>query len=125
MVDITNVDEFAAAVSGFAIDNGFTSAQILTVGAAQIAIWTIATTPPRTAGKGTNVYWIWVYNISGVTRNFWLENLAGLALCPPCPVETNQAVLVRVPTPIKIGDIDLYFRASGNNVYAVIGGIEA
>ncbi|KKL45907.1 hypothetical protein LCGC14_2350950, partial [marine sediment metagenome] len=74
-------------------DNGFYSAVTARAGGVATAIWTIATTPARTAGEESTIYQFHIENSTGAAITAWLE-VGGLAVTPPYHVVDNDTVTI-------------------------------
>jgi len=102
----------------------FRSPPVDRAGGVATALYTVGTTPARTAGLSTTVWWVWLYNHSGNAATAWLEAPAGTIVSATVQLANNQTTILEVK-PLDIGNNDLYINASANNVMAQVGGIEA
>jgi len=105
-------------------DNGFYSAVTTRAGGVATAIWTIATTPARTAGLETTIYQFHIENSTGAAVTAWLE-VGGVAVTPPYHVANNDTVTIPWPAGLDLGNQDINLNASVNDVVGQISGTEA
>ncbi|GAH18216.1 unnamed protein product [marine sediment metagenome] len=105
-------------------DNGFYSAVTARAGGVATAIWTIATTPARTAGEDSTIYQLHIENSTGGAVTAWLE-VGGVAITPPYAVSDADTVTVDWPAGLNLGNQDINLNASANDVIAQISGTEA
>jgi len=105
-------------------DNGFYSEVVTRAGGIATPLWTIATTPARTAGEDTTIYTIEIENSTGAAITAWLE-IAGVAITVPITVGNDDTVIINYPAGFNVGDNDVDCNASANGVVFSIKGTEA
>jgi hypothetical protein len=93
-------------------------------GGVATAIWTNATTPARTDGETTTIYSFHIENSTGAAITAWLE-VGGVAVTVPYAVSDDDAVTIDWLAGLNIGNQDINFNASANDVVAQIAGTEA
>ncbi len=104
-------------------DNGFYSEVVTRIGAVFIPIWTADTDPARTDGLDTTVYHLHIENSTGSAITAWLE-VDGVAVTPPYHVVDNDTVIIDWLAGLNLGDQDIDFNASVNDVVGQISGTE-
>jgi hypothetical protein len=104
-------------------DNGFYSAVVARAGGVATALWTIATTPARTAGQVTTIYTLTIENSTGAAVTAWLE-IGGTAITVPFHVANNDSVVIPLGAGLTSGDADVNCNASVNGVNFSIFGTE-
>jgi len=104
-------------------ENGFRSEVVTRAGGVATALWTIATTPARTAGEDTTIYTIEIENSTGAAITGWLE-VAGVAITVPFHIADNDSQVIDYPAGFEIGDNDVDCNASANDVVFSIKGTE-
>lgn len=104
-------------------DNAFRSDAIQRAGGVATALYTIATTPARTAGLDTDIWWIWYNNRAGAIVEVWLEAPGGTVVTNRVRLDQNESILLPVK-PLPVGDNDILVNATLDDVEAQIGGIE-
>lgn len=104
-------------------DNGFRSAVVPVVGPAATALWTIATTPPRTAGLETTIYTIEIENPTGAAVTAWLE-IGGAAITVPFHIAATDSVVIDYVAGFHVGNNDVNCNASAATVRFKICGTE-
>ena len=105
-------------------EKGFRSAVVTRAGGVATPLWTITTTPARTAGKKTTIYVLIIENSTGAAVTGWLE-IGGTPITPPFHVANNDAELIDFPAGKDAGDNDINCNASVNGVQFQIVGTEA
>jgi len=105
-------------------DNGFYSAPTARAGGVATAMWTIATTPARTAGEESTIYQFHIENSTGAAITAWLE-VGGTAITPPYHIANNDTVLIDWPAGFDVGNQDINLNASVNDVVGQITGTES
>ena len=103
--------------------NGFSSQVLTSPGPGIVALWTVTTTPVRTAGKITVVYWIAVYSINPARQRIQLR-VGGIPFSVYIPIDSGEVEVLPLPTPIRVGDNDLDCWFTGANVVVQVGGIQ-
>lgn len=106
-------------------DNGFRS-PVIPVGAGPVAtaLWTIATTPARTAGLETTIYTLTIENSTGAAITGWLE-IGGTAITVPFHVNDGETAVITFVAGLEIGDNDVNCNASAAAVNFSVYGTEA
>lgn len=104
-------------------DNGFYSAVTARAGGVATAIWTIATTPARTAGEESTIYQFHIENSTGGPITAWLE-VGGTPVTPPYHVVNDDTVTIDWPAGLDIGNQDIDLNASANDVVGQVSGTE-
>ncbi len=104
-------------------DNGFYSPPIARAGGVATALYTIATTPARTAGEVTTVYTLVIENETGATVTAWLE-IGGVVVTVEYHVNNAEAVVIPFIAGFTLGDNDINCNASANDVVFQIIGTE-
>ena len=107
----------------FKVNNSFRSAVIARAGGIATALWTIATTPARTAGLSTYLYWVHIYNPTAGQVTGWLE-VAGAPVTITFVLAAGQTATIDLPTVSPLLDNDVNCNASANLVEFQIGGYE-
>jgi len=105
-------------------ENGFYSEVVARAGGVATALWTIATTPARTAGEDTTIYTLEIENSTGAAVTGWLE-IAGAAITVPFHVANNDSVVIDYIAGFETGDADVDCNASADGVVFSIKGTEA
>ena len=105
-------------------DNGFYSAPTVRVGAAATPLYTVATTPARTAGESTTIYTLLIENETGSTVTAWLE-IGGVVVTLEFHVNNAEAVVIPFIAGLTLGDNDINCNASVDDVVFQIIGTEA
>lgn len=107
----------------FESDNGFWSAPTAVVGPAATALWTIATTPARTAGLETTIYTIEIENSTGAAVTAWLE-IGGVVITVPFHIVDNDSITIPYVAGFATGNNDVNCNASAVGVVVSIKGTE-
>ena len=105
-------------------DNAFRSDVIDRAGAVATPLYTLATTPARTAGLTVDIWWIYFHNHSGGAATVWLEAPLGTQISGTVQLANDQGVMLNVK-PLPVVNQDILVNASANDVEAQIGGVEA
>lgn len=105
-------------------DNGFRSPVVARAGGVATALWTLATTPARTAGQVSTIYTLTIENATGAAVTAWLE-IGGVAITVPFHVANNDSIIIDFPAGFDLGDNDVNCNASVNGVIFQIAGTEA
>ena len=105
-------------------DNGFYSAVIARAGGVATALYTIATTPARTAGQVVTIYTLTIENATGAAITGWLE-VGGVVVTPDYHVNNNETAVISFEAGLTLGDNDINCNASANAVEFQIVGTEA
>lgn len=105
-------------------DNGFYSAVTARAGGVATALYTIATTPARTAGQVVTIYTLIIENPTGAAITAWLE-IGGVVVTPDIHVNTLETSVVTFVAGLTLGNNDIDINASVNLVEAQIIGTEA
>jgi len=108
---------------GYEKDNGFYS-EVVTRAAGATALWTIATTPARTAGLVTTIYTLEIENSTGAAVTGWLE-IGGVAITVPFHIATLDSVVIDFIGGFNTGDADIDCNASVDDIVFSIKGTEA
>lgn len=108
----------------YELENGFRSPVVTRAGGVATALYTLATTPTRTAGLTVVVYSLHIYNHSTARVTAWLE-IAGVVITVAYPLDDEQTIVIDFPTGLQVGDNDLNCNASANNVDFQVCGLEA
>ena len=109
---------------GYEKDNGFYSAVVARAGGVATALWTIATTPARTAGQVTTIYTLTIENSTGAPVTAWLE-IGGTAITILFHVADTDSVVIDFVGGFNSGDADIDCNASVNDVVFALKGTEA
>ena len=104
-------------------DNGFRSAPTARAGGVATALWTITTTPARTAGQTSTMYTLIIENATGAAITGWLE-IGGVAITPNYHVANNDTIVVDFVAGFDLGNNDINCNASVNAVVFQIIGTE-
>jgi hypothetical protein len=107
----------------FERDNGFYSEVVARAGGVATALWTIATTPVRTAGQVTTIYTLEIENSTGGPVTAWLE-IGGVAITVPFHIVDNDSITIDYVAGFRSGDADVDCNASANDVVFSIKGTE-
>ena len=107
----------------YEVDNGFRSPVVARAGGIATALWTIGTTPARTAGRITVVYTLSIENATAAAITGWLE-IAGIAITVPFHIASNDSVVIDFIAGLKTGNNDVNCNASVNGVIFQIVGTE-
>ena len=107
----------------FETDNGFYSPVVARAGGVATALWTIATTPARTAGEESTIYQFHIENSTGAAVTAWLE-VGGVAITPPYHIVDDDTVTIDWLAGLDIGNQDINLNASVNDVVGQISGTE-
>ena len=105
-------------------EHAFRSDVIDRAGAVATPLYTVATTPARTAGLTVDIWWIYFHNHSGGAATVWLEAPLGTQISGTVQLANDQGVLLPVK-PLPVVNQDILVNASANDVEAQIGGVEA
>ena len=105
-------------------DNAFRSDVIDRAGGVATPLYTVATTPARTAGLTVDIWWIYFHNHSGGAATVWLEAPLGTQISGTVQLANDQGVMLNVK-PLPVVNQDILVNASANDVEAQIGGVEA
>lgn len=105
-------------------DNGFRSPVVARAGGVATPLYTVATTPARTAGQDTTIYTLEIENSTGAAVTAWLE-IGGVAITIPFHIADNDSQVLDYIAGLEIGDNDVDCNASVNGVNFSIKGTEA
>ena len=105
-------------------DNGFYSAPTARAGGVATALWTVATTPARTAGQVTTIYTLTIENPTAGAVTAWLE-IGGVAVTPPYHINQSETAVITFVAGFTTGNADVNCNASANTVVFQIIGTEA
>lgn len=103
--------------------NGFRS-DVVASGAAAQPLYTLATTPARTAGLTTVVYTLIIENGTGQDIIGWLE-IGGVQITPGYHVSNGNTVVIPFIAGLNLGNNDINCNADNIGVAFQILGIEA
>lgn len=104
--------------------NGFRSPVVARAGGVATALYTVATTPARTAGQSVTIYTIEIENNTGGAVTAWLE-IGGVAITVPFHVNNGNSVVIDYEAGLQVGNNDINCNASVNGVQFAIRGTEA
>ncbi len=100
-------------------DNGFYSAPT-TVGVGATALYTIATTPVRTAGEEVTIYSLHIFNDTGAAGTIWLE-IGGVVVTVEYQIADDDTVCVDFPAGLTLGDNDINVNGTADIVVQISG----
>ena len=104
-------------------DNGFYSEVVARAGGVATALWTIATTPVRTAGQISTIYTLIIENNTGAATEGWLE-IGGVVITPPIQIANTDTVVIDFIAGLNSGDADVNCNALVNDVVFQVLGTE-
>lgn len=105
-------------------DNGFYSAVTARAGGVATALFTIATTPARTAGQIVTIYTLTIENSTGAGITAWLE-VGGVVVTTDFHINNNETGVITFTAGLTLGNNDINCNASANGVEFQIAGTEA
>ena len=104
-------------------DNGFYSEVVARAGGVATPLWTIVTTPARTAGQESTIYTLTIENSTGAAITAWLE-IGGTVITIPFHIANTDSVIIGFIAGLNSGDADVDCNASADDVVFQVMGTE-